>query len=198
MFPSASRDLLGPSYISLSSLVGPPCSKRSTRRSIWSQSTKCAHKKLPRLIFSSWLYCASRASAKDRAVCGAPVDPFPDEHRPPSGSDLDRMDRINPRIVPQLRTAKPPKQQLPSTSAGFDHQSFGRAAQLQISANARTEQLRKPVGRVVGRKLPMPRSTSKGRHRVSEICRRLGDVGTSARSGCRVTRPVVLVCKASP
>jgi tetratricopeptide (TPR) repeat protein len=40
------------------------------------------------------------ARAQRTPTSAVPVDPFPDEHRPPSMSDLDRIDRANPKIRP--------------------------------------------------------------------------------------------------
>jgi Tfp pilus assembly protein PilF len=113
-------------------------SKPSSRRPIWSQHRKCARKKLAinLLLLVSLLVAAQ---AQRTAPSQVPVDPFPDEHRPPSGSDLDRMDRINPKNRPQIADGKatdencllPPLASITSPSV--------EATQLQIAANARTE-----------------------------------------------------------
>jgi tetratricopeptide (TPR) repeat protein len=113
-------------------------SKPSSRRSIRSHQAKCARKKLAiHLLFIVALLVA--AQAQRTAPSQVPVDPFPDEHRPPSGSDLDRMDRINPKDRPRIADGKatdencllPPLTSITSPSVA--------ATQLQISAHARTE-----------------------------------------------------------
>lgn len=113
-------------------------SKPFYRRPIWFQRAECACKKLA-IHFLCSVSLLVAAQAQRTAPSQVPLEPFPDEHHPPSGPDLDQLDRINPRNRPQIGDGKvtdencflPPLTSITSPSVA--------ATQLQTSAHARTE-----------------------------------------------------------
>ena len=112
-------------------------SKPFSRRRARSPRAKCARKTLViHLLFVVSLVVA--AQAQRTAPSQVPVDPFPDEHRPPSGSDLDRMDRINPQDRPQIAGKATDESCLLPPLTSITSPSIA-ATQLQISTHARTE-----------------------------------------------------------
>src|ERR1051326_5388246 len=132
----SSPDFLGPSYIACSHWAGDMFKPSSLRPSRLLHT--CATKKLAinLLLLVSLLIAAQ---AQKTAPSQVPLEPFPDEHRPPSGSDLDQMDRINPKNRPQIAEGNATDENcLLAPLASITTPSIA-ATQLQIPANARIE-----------------------------------------------------------
>lgn len=114
-------------------------SEPTYRRPIWSQRAKCACKKFAIYLFFAVSLLVAAQVQRSGPPSQVPVDPTPDVHRPPSGSDLDELRGINHRNHPQVLDGKAANENCllpPLTSIASPSVS---ATQLQISAKARTE-----------------------------------------------------------
>ena len=104
-------------------------------RFAWSGRGAYVHKKLAVIaVLSASLLCAARAQRTPVSL-----DPFPDEHHPPSGSDLDGMERSVPRNRPPDSDSHAADESCLLPPLNLTARPSVAAAELQIPGKAKME-----------------------------------------------------------